>query len=264
MDNAIEYNGISSIELGLKINRVNPFVAPTRRVTKYTVPGRNGAVIVDDGCYDNVQLDYTAALYHADIGDAAAAAAIKQWLCVDGNYHRLEDSRWPDHYMMGVALPPVITQIGSVRRSIEVAISFNCRPERWLKIGDVETPIRTVQAEQQPAYTYLNNGSGFIANPLLYIGTCTNDIIVQLRQSTWIGYAQYKIAAHSGVIEIDTRTRNAVFSESGQSANSVIAYLQNGPDEFELLPGVTQLAAYYTAVDDEFARVGIKPRWWVL
>lgn len=260
----IDFGGRNSLDIGIRITQQNTRQMPSRRYTEYTVPGRNGKLLFDEGCYDNARMAYYFAAYNRTQTADQIEAKIKEWLLSEGGYMRLEDSRDPDYYRMARTESVETERVGTTGRSIRGTIVFDCLPERWLKIGDVETPIRTVQAEQQPAYTYLNNGSGFVANPLLYIGTCANDIIVQLRQSTWIGYAQYTIAAHSGVIEIDTRTRNAVFSESGQSANSVIAYLQNGPDDFELLPGVTQIAAYYTAVDDEFAHVGIKPRWWVL
>lgn len=262
MDNGIEYNGISSIELGLKINRVNPFAAPTRRVTQYTVPGRNGVVIVDDGCYENVQLDYTAALYHADIGDAAAAAAIKRWLCVDGKYHRLEDSRWPDHYMMGVALPPVITQIGSVRRSIEAAISFNCRPERWLKSGENATELKCTTTISDSAKLF--NPTNHTAHPIIDVPAAASVISIRVRQSSWFGYAEYIVVQRDDPIRIDTETGNAVYtggSATGLSANALVTYYLNGSDDFELRPGESEITLS-VPVAGYAGAAQICPRWW--
>lgn len=164
MDNIV-YNGIDSRSIGLKISRITPFAAPPRRVTQYTVPGRNGVVIVDDGAFDNVQLDYGFALYGARSGEAATAAAVKAWVCKDGQYHRLEDSRWPDHYMMAAALAPEITQVGSSRRSVEGVLHFDCLPERWLKSGEIPIDLDLAGAGT-PSVT-VDNPTIYTAHPVI-------------------------------------------------------------------------------------------------
>lgn len=260
MDNIV-YNGIDSRSIGLKISRITPFAAPPRRVTQYTVPGRNGAVIVDDGTFDNVQLDYGFAKYGARSGEAATAAAVKAWICQDGRYHRLEDSRWPDHYMMAAALAPEITQVGSSRRSVEGVLHFDCLPERWLKSGEIPLELDLAGAGT-PSVT-VDNPTIYIAHPVIVFPETTKTLTVRVRQSTWYGYAEYTVTSHSGEIQLDTFTGNAVYLSgtlAGNSANSVVIPYLNGPDDFELRAGESQISATISVPEAKYIKV--YPRWW--
>lgn len=260
MDNIV-YNGIDSRSIGLRINRITPFATPARRITQYVVPGRNGMVAVDDGTFENVTLEYGIAKYGSRSGDMAAANAIKAWLCQDGQYHRLEDSRWPDHYMMAAAMPPDITQIGSARRSVEAVIRFDCLPERWLKSG--ETPIILDMAGYgAPSVTVLNP-TGYIAHPLIDIPETQQPISIRVRQSSWFGYAEYLIAAHDGTVRIDSFSGNAIYLDGqlgGSSANSVVSAYLNGPDDFELRAGESTIMAIID--QPEAVEIKLYPRWW--
>lgn len=261
MDNIV-YNGIDSRDLGVKINRANPFAVPQRRVSSYIVPGRNGSVIVDDGCYDNVQLEYTFALYNTE-KDVAAADAVTSWLCRDGEYHRLEDSRWPDVYRMARVADATIVQIGSVRRSIEATVTFDCLPERWLLSG--ETPIIMDLSGDDGAEQSVMNPTGHTAYPGILIPASQSVITIRIRQSSWYGYAQFTIAAHVGEIKIDTATGNSVFLSGplqGNPAIGFVDYTRNGLDEFELRGGMSHLTA--TIETPAPQKILVYPRWWTI
>lgn len=260
IDNIV-FNGIDSRALGLKINRMTPFAVPPRRVTQYIVPGRNGSVIVDDGTFDNVQLDYGFAKYGAKSGDVATANAIKVWVCQDGQYHRLEDSRWPDHYMMAAALAPEITQVGSSRRSVEGVLHFECLPEKWLKSG--ETAILLDLAGYGTPSVIVDNPTIYTAHPVIVFPETEKTLTVRVRQSTWFGYAEYTVISHDGEISLDTFTGNAVYLSgplAGFSANYVVSVLLNGPDEFELRAGESEIHATISVPEAKYIKV--YPRWW--
>lgn len=262
MDNII-FNGIDSRDIGCKINRVNPFAAPVPRVQEFVVPGRNGVVVVDNDTYDQLQLDYTLALYNCQRGDSSSADAVRVWLLRDGKYHRLEDSRWPDYFRLARISSVEIEQIGSGRRSIEAAVSFSCRPERFLKSGDV--PLVMSLAGTGATSITIKNPSTHTAYPLIRVPSSSQVISIRVSQSTWFGYAEYAIASHEGEIEIDTDTGNAVFISgpgSGLPANGFVTLTLNGPDDFELRDGLSQI---YVAVETpESAAVRIYPRWWTI
>lgn len=260
MDNIV-YNGIDSRSIGLRINRITPFAAPTRRITQYVVPGRNGLVTIDEGTFENVTLEYGIAKYGSRSGDMAAANAIKAWLCQDGQYHRLEDSRWPDHYMMAAATAPEITQIGSARRSVEAVIRFDCLPERWLKSGEMPV-ILDMAGAGTPSVTVLNP-TGYTAHPLIDIPETEQTISIRVRQSSWYGYAEYVIAAHEGTVQIDSFTGNAIYLDGqlgGASANAVVNTYLSGPDDFELRAGESTITA--TITQPEAIDIKLFTRWW--
>lgn len=54
MSHSFTFNGISSTDLKLVIQSLPPRAVPTQRVTTYTVPGRDGSLHMNDGCYDSI------------------------------------------------------------------------------------------------------------------------------------------------------------------------------------------------------------------
>lgn len=264
MDNIV-FNGIDSRSVGIKINRSNAFAVPVRRVTQYNVPGRNGTVIVDDESYVNVRLDYTFARYGSK--DTEAAGAVRRWLCAtDGQYHRLEDSRWPEHFRMARVSALEIAQAGSARRGIDGSVSFDCLPERWLKSGDVPISM-TINGSLWPPVAdrvVLLNPTSMTTYPIIEFDAAEVAVSVRIRQSSWYGYAEYTVAAHDGDIQLDTRTGNAVYltgTRAGQSANASVTLYLNGPDDFELRAGESQIDAS-ADISGESPSVKIYPRWW--
>jgi phage-related protein len=60
--NYFEYNGISSLDLGLRIESKNVFSAPKYEVKFQSIPGRDGDLILPNGRYPNVQITYSVFL----------------------------------------------------------------------------------------------------------------------------------------------------------------------------------------------------------
>ena len=53
------YNGINSADFGCYVANANQFDAPARDVDTIEVPGRNGALTIDNGRYLNQTLTYS-------------------------------------------------------------------------------------------------------------------------------------------------------------------------------------------------------------
>ena len=60
--NYFVYNGVSSLDMGLRIESKNVFSAPEYDVTFQSIPGRNGDLILPNGRYPNVQVTYSVFL----------------------------------------------------------------------------------------------------------------------------------------------------------------------------------------------------------
>ena len=54
--NYFVYNGVSSLDMGLRIESKNVFSAPEYDVTFQSIPGRNGDLILPNGRYPTVQV----------------------------------------------------------------------------------------------------------------------------------------------------------------------------------------------------------------
>ena len=87
------YNGESSYDYGLLVGAQKSYNAPKRDVTKYSIAGRNGDLVMDNGRFENVQIDYSI-VCKSDF--ETLSDAITAWLKNPTEYCRLEDSHHPE------------------------------------------------------------------------------------------------------------------------------------------------------------------------
>ena len=87
--NYFVYNGVSSLDMGLRIESKNVFSAPEYDVTFQSIPGRNGDLILPNGRYPNVQVTYSVFLPAKSIAELAEKITkVKAWLYGEQNaYH---------------------------------------------------------------------------------------------------------------------------------------------------------------------------------
>lgn len=136
--NNLIFGGIDTADYGVWITGEGTFAAPERDVEVVSVPGRNGDLIVDNGRWKNIKVTYPAFIPNAFddlIGPFRSA------ICKKRGYQRLEDTYHPDEFRMAAfssGLTPKIS--GSFNRTGDFDITFNCKPQRFLKSG--EDPIQ--------------------------------------------------------------------------------------------------------------------------
>ena len=56
MDKFFTFGKVSSREYGVFISGTGTFNKPERRVKKFTVPGRNGDLTIDEGAFNNLTI----------------------------------------------------------------------------------------------------------------------------------------------------------------------------------------------------------------
>ena len=160
--NHLTYDGVDSSSFGVFISGDGVFDAPARRGEMISIPGRNGSLFMDEGVFENITVEYPAFigtgyedLFRERLGDLRSALTSR------GNYKRLEDTYHPDEFRLGVYRsglevdPKVITRAGNF------TLKFDCKPQRYLKIG--EDPIVLT------AGALINNPTLFYARPLLKV-----------------------------------------------------------------------------------------------
>ncbi len=136
--NNLIFGGVDTADYGVWITGEGTFAAPERDVEVVSVPGRNGDLIVDNGRWKNIKVTYPAFIPNAFddlIGPFRSA------ICKKRGYQRLEDTYHPDEFRMAAfssGLTPKIS--GSFNRTGDFDITFNCKPQRFLKSG--EDPIQ--------------------------------------------------------------------------------------------------------------------------
>ena len=132
------YSGMNSRDYGLTISGEDTWSRPQPDITRITVPGRNGDLIQLGNRFQNLDITYHCGI----VKDLQKNFdAFNAHLLSDPGYHRLEDSYHPEYYRMAVfesALSPDVKKRALVG---EVDIKLNCKPQLFLKSGEVEQTI---------------------------------------------------------------------------------------------------------------------------
>lgn len=155
------FDSESSGSYGLYITGAAVFNAPERDAEFVTIPGRNGAFLLDHNRFENIEITYPAGCFGNTEGDFADnIAAIRAWLCSKRGYVRLDDDYNPNEYRLavyksGLEVSPALLRAG------EFDITFQAMPQRFLKSG--ETP------QTMGAVDTITNPTEFPSRPMLEV-----------------------------------------------------------------------------------------------
>lgn len=236
MRNYFVLNAKNSKDYGVYISGGGTFNAPRRNREKVTIPGRNGALTIDNGCYENIPIEYPAFIYD---NFNANISAFRNMLLTNKKYVRLEDSYHPDEYRLALYDGDFQADVIDNLRAGEFTLSFDCYPQRFLKSGEVAT-------EFTAAGSLLNN-TDHSALPLLRAygdGTLT------------INGTSIVISGSDTYTDIDCELMEAYKDTMASNKNSTIT-LSNG--EFPKLdPGENAISF------SGLSKLIITPRWWIL
>ena len=202
----IVYGGESSVDYGMVVAEAPAFERPARKQTVYKVPGRNGAVIIQQDAWEDVSRIYEVWLTNdKDKSLVEYVDALQAWLNSKDGYQRLEDSFEPDvfrlaYYSGGNEVTNDLMLAG------EAKLKFTCRPERFYKSG--ELPVALTSG------TPIYNPTRFASKPLIYInGTGSVSLTIGAATIT---------ATVTDYIYIDCETMNA-YRQPAENKNDKIS-----------------------------------------
>lgn len=163
------FGGVKSTDYGVQILGEGVYNAPQRVVELVSAPGRNGAIALDQGYWENIEVTYPATLSANNPEEfAEAMSEFRNALCSQRGYCRLSDDFHPDEYRMAMFIEAIKVE-EKVLQSGEFDITFNCKPQRWLTSG--ETAVTVASGDT------LTNPTLYDAGPLLMVeGYGTIDI----------------------------------------------------------------------------------------
>ena len=155
------FDGQSSGDYGVYISGAGTFNAPVRDIEMVSIPGRNGALALDKGRFENIEVTYKAGLFGVDEADFADAISdFRNFLCSRSGYVRLEDDYNPDEYRMAVYKNGLNVDLATLEAG-EFDITFDCKPQRWLKSGEAAVTVASGDT--------LTNPTLFESSPLLEV-----------------------------------------------------------------------------------------------
>ena len=209
--------GEASSDFGMVVAQAPSFDKPSRKMTTYTVPGRNGAVLFQQDAYNDVTRSYQVWIAEAITEDSGGSivsgtlpervAAITEWLFSKNGYTRLEDSFEPDYFRLayykgGDNFTDELLQVG------QATLKFTCRPERFYK--SAETPIVVTNGDS------MYNPTKFKSKPLIHIETASE-------QTVTVSINGHTITAEvDDYINIDCERMNA-YRQAGENKNTDIS-----------------------------------------
>ncbi len=156
----IVFNKQSSEDYGIVVETAPNYETPERDFNLVHVPGRNGDLSFDSGSYRNVSRTYKIAIGSYKEQFTTMANRISEWLNSANGYARLEDSYERDYFRLALYKDELDIQ-NVLRHAGRVTISFNCKPQRFLKQGE-----QTIIFNQLGK---LRNPTNFMAKPLITI-----------------------------------------------------------------------------------------------
>ena len=130
------YNGRSSAEFGLHIEKKDVFSAPEYDAEFISIPGRSGDIINPNRRFSNIKVTYTVFLARKNPAALASVLRdIKGWLYSDPDrYHEITDSYDAEYFRYGVIsgnldIEEQLNKVGSF------TVTFNCKPYKYSFTG---------------------------------------------------------------------------------------------------------------------------------
>lgn len=175
----LTFGGVNSADYGVYISGEGVYNTPARAVELTQIPGRNGAIPVDLGRWENIEITYPCGMFGSDQTDFAQNYSdFINAIASQKGYQRLEDTYHPDEFRQALFVSGVETKPIGFGQAGEFELVFNCKPQRFLKSG--ETAIAITSGDT------ITNPTEIPASPILEVnitnsGTVTiNDASVDI------------------------------------------------------------------------------------
>lgn len=233
----IKFNGITSEDVGLRVEHHPHRIIPARKREIVSVPGRSGDLTFDEDAYENYEQTYDVWIDPRK-GYYETAQAVAAWLTRAKGYKRLEDENDANTYRLAyfsgnADFDNRLSLLG------KATLHFNCKPQRWLKSGEETVSIAASGA-------VVSNPTAFAALPYIKVyGSGAGELSVGQITCTLLAIDEY--------IELDSDLQNAY--KATENKNSTVSIpqfpiLQPGDNVITWSGGITG--------------VEIVPRWWTL
>lgn len=234
------YGGERSIDYGLYVSGGATYNAPERDYSIESIPGRNGDWIRDNGRFKNIKVSYKVFLTSELVPFSERARAARNFLLRFTGYQRLEDTWNPDVYRIGVFDSSLDFVMNQLCRVGEAELTFNCKPQRFLKSGEIKEIITAHSA-------HIFNPTPFIAYPDIRLYQSSGGSIT-------IGSTMTVSAFTQDYMDISTDLQ---FARCGDELlNSKITPSHIG-DYFHLKPGDNIITTH-----NGVSKLELKGNWW--
>ena len=232
MINYLTYDGKNLREFGVYVNGTYTFNAPERSIERVAVPGRSGTLTIDNKRFNNIQVNYASFIIQ-DFSENIEG--LRNYLMSHAGYRRLEETYHPNEYRMARFVSGLQVEATPLMREGNFTMIFDCRPQRFLKSGEIQVE-------------YTTNGN--IYNPTLYQAKPL--LRVWGNGSVGIGSATITLAGTTNYTDIDCESMDAYYGATNRNdkISGAFPVIEPGQSGITLGAGIT--------------KVQITPRWWII
>lgn len=237
-ENYFLFDGKKSNEFGVYCSGGGTFGSPARSIDEIDIPGRNGTIQVDKGKFENITVTYSC--WISKDANKEKLDSFRAWLLSKRGYKRLEDPYHPEEYRMAAYNSNLDPEMGTLNRTAQFDVEFDCKPQRFLKSGD--------RMREITSGTTIRNPTFYTALPLIRVygnGTLT------------VGSETIAIASNSNAyIDIDSDSMDCFCGDVNCNA-----YVTMSAYDYPALPAAEKTAISFT---DGITKVLVKPRFWTI
>lgn len=163
MNDAIHYlviDGVPSSDFGVYVTNAGSYNVPKKDHKMESVFGKSGDLYIDNGRFENVEVEYPAFI----LGDFQKNFdAFVAFLMSKNGYFRLSDTIRPDIFREAVFTGDIKAKVTPEGKQGTLEISFSCKPQKWLKSGE------EIITKPNNGIWYINNTTRFPARPLIQV-----------------------------------------------------------------------------------------------
>lgn len=239
---ALTFDEVNSLDYGIYITGEAAYNAPERAVEMINIPGKNGALALDQGRFENIEVTYHAGCFadsQADFADKVMR--FRNALASRYTYKRLTDEYHSDEYRLGLYKSGLDVDAVRYGTAGQFDITFDCKPQRWLAVGETEQ-------------TFTSSGS--ITNPTPF----ESKPLIKVTGTGTLGIGEYILTitgTASQTLYIDCETME-IYTLEGTVPTGASSLVSINKNDFPVLePGTN-----YISVGSGITAVTITPRWW--
>lgn len=269
--NKLVYDGVDSSDFLIYLSGEGVFNAPTRKGEEVVIPGRNGTLWIDEGCFNPITVKYPAFVGTKDEDEfREVLGQFRAELSSRGSYCKLTDTYHPDEFRLALFKDGLETQPRLYNRAGEISLTFECKPQRFLLSGETVHEFTDI---------------GNITNPTLF--TASPLIRVTGNGKVLIGEYMFIVSDNPGTIWIDTELMTVYIPAAGEdqhltdehgiviydelgtvidiSLGSTTPELMNSHVQFvnslmpKIVPGTVNVG-----MTSGITKLEIIPRWWTV
>ena len=268
--NTITFDGKALSDFGVFLGGDGAFNSPARIGEMVHIPGRNGSLWMDENCFENIEVKYPAFIGTPEETDfASRLMEVRSWLASREGYCRLEDTYHADEYRLAVFKAAVETKPVHYTRAGEFEITFDAKPQRYLKNGDEAVEFLSngyitnpTLFEALPIIAVTGNGRVNVANHFFTVSDTTETIYIdsELMEVFIPGHDPEELTEENSLVITDELMLPIEVYGGNRDAINMNSHVSFADYDFPRIGPGEQPVAFDSGIES----VVIYPRWWRL